>query len=1465
MKKENENTLSTKNNIRKKHYYNNKRISFLVDNNEDNNKYGQNKTEFKKEKKFNIKISIKRNIIYIVILFFILFIHNTSEKLMNRILQDKVSEVSIIINGTGEQLIMSNNFTYTPDKVYCNENEVNITENKINIDVNQSIIKMVWNTELNNCSKMFQNLNNIIEVNLSKFDASKVTSMKEMFDSCKMLKTVIIGNNFDISNVKTVEKMFFDCVSLESLDSHNLKKSSIEKTVKMFNGCESLESLDLSNFDTSKVIYMDYMFNKCSKLTCLDLSSFNTSLVKSMNYTFAKCSLLSSLDLSNFDTSHVIYMEKLFYGCKKLKFLNISKFNTSSTITLNDMFNQCESLIELDVSNFDTSKVMTMDLMFKGCRNLTYLDLSNFDVSNVKSMKDMFKDCVSIKLLNLSAFNTNMVINMDHMFYNCRSLVSLDLSSFNTSLVNSMDYMFYNCKSLESLNLSNFDISSVTNMTSMFENCSNLIYINFFSFYEKENLNISNIFNNIKDDLIYCINNGTNIFNRFLELGIGECMVNDCSLNWEDNLINRLEEKKSNIEIYNDKCILKNIKIISQEFILTNKIPNISIYSYDINSNLEALKKNYINLTFVEFSSDDIEYIKNQLELKNNDEIYILIVDLPSNDSNTVTSDYYFKFILENGTELNISNIKEDLSIYISVPIRDLNLSNYNYAKYYANLGYDIYDKNSYFYKLICLTENSLNKDICPKNITLCKKGCEYKEANLEDKRIVCKCYLKNKNESIENNYFSIENNEINDMNKCEDENYKYLYKSKCYNKCPDQSHSLLINQYLCEDDYLLCPESQPYESIEMNKCIEECSALDFFSGICRTNIYNEKTKEKMVNNIINEIKNGSLNIFLELIKEGNDDFLIKNYDTIYQLTSTYNQIYKYYEDISTINFGECEKFLKNKYNINENETLMLLKIDNYIPGFSIPIIDYKLFNPETNEELDLNYCSNIDINISIPVSIDENNLFKYDPNSGYYNDKCYTYTTKNGTDITLYDRKNEYNDNNMSLCENNCTFNKYNNETKKAECNCSIKTELSSTIWEEITNNKKDLLNNFFDIQKTANIDIIKCYRNLFVKEGIINNIGFYILSIIILFNLIGLILFWTKGIQILIKEIWEIFHTKNENKNEIIYNRNIDENKSKKKIYKNKSKKNNNKTNQKSEDYLIIKNPPRKRKERTKGTNQSNQINNGHKNNKTSFIFFKINNKRINIFKNANPISNMNKKEKTDKNKSEDIYIDYEINSFDYELALKYDKRTYFQYYISLLRIKHFIIFLFYRKKDYNSIIIKTCFFLFSFALLYAVNALFFNDSTMHKIYEDKGKFNFLYQLPQIIYSTFISSSITFLMKFLSLSDKNIIEIKKEENIISNNVFKIIKKMKIKFVLFFILSFLFLFLFWYYLSIFCAVYINTQLYLIEDTLISLGTSMLYPLGINLVPGIFRIYSLNTEKGDRESIYKISQILQLI
>ena len=89
---------------------------------------------------------------------------------------------------------------------------------------------------------------------------------------------------------------------------------------------------------------------------------------------------------------------------------------------------------------------------------------------------------------------------------------------------------------------------------------------------------------------------------------------------------------------------------------------------------------------------------------------------------------------------------------------------------------------------------------------------------------------------------------------------------------------------------------------------------------------------------------------------------------------------------------------------------------------------------------------------------------------------------------------------------------------------------------------------------------------------------------------------------------------------------------------------------------------------------------------------------------------------------------------------------------------------------------------------------------------------------------------------------------------------------RLKIKFILFFILGFILLLFIWYYLSIFSVIYRNTQIYLLKDTLISYSLSLIYPFGIYLIPGLFRIPSLaraKNSKNKRIYLYKASKVLQ--
>ena len=590
-------------------------------------------------------------------------------------------------------------------------------------------------------------------------------------------------------------------------------------------------------------------------------------------------------------------------------------------------------------------------------------------------------------------------------------------------------------------------------------------------------------------------------------------------------------------------------------------------------------------------------------------------------------------------------------------------------------------------------------------------------------------------------------------------------------------------------------------------------------------------------NRIFNSKNNNELSLTLnELIK----DVLIINYideikgiivpkdEMIISFTSTYIEKMKENKRVTTINFGKCEKKLKEIYDISEESNLYLLKVDKELEGKNFPQIEYELFYPLKNgriEILDLSLCQGINIELSIPIIINET-IDKHNPKSNYYNDICSKASSKNNTDITLYDRRNDFIKNNMSLCEDNCEFIDYDTNNKKAKCSCEAKTLFSL---ENIEFNGKKLFKNFLDIKKITNIEIIKCYKIVFRIKNLKKNYGIFIFIFIFFFYFLCLIIFYCKSWKSLLNEILLIIKNNNE-------------------INKISSSKNVNIIRKRN--IQIIK----KRNEKIKS---NGNINFQKIKNKSSILKLNKNKNKKNIIKNNKEIINENTK------RINLEYTDSELNSFSYKKALNKDKRTYCEYYISLLKKKESILFSFYPNKDYNSQIIKSFLFLFFYSSDITINALFFNDESMHKIYTDSGKFNLSYQLPQIIYSFLISYIINILIEYLSLSEDLVISIKNNKNKKLNGNKKIIKCIQTRFLIFFIITFLLLLIFSYYISCFCCIYENTQLHLIKDSLSSLVISLIYPIFINLIPGIFRICALRSKKGDKLCLYKLSKFIE--
>ena len=785
----------------------------------------------------------------------------------------------------------------------------------------------------------------------------------------------------------------------------------------------------------------------------------------------------------------------------------------------------------------------------------------------------------------------------------------------------------------------------------------------------------------------------------------------------------------------------------------------------------------------------------------------------------------------------------------------------YGYSIIFSNYS------NNYFIisDVICNnTQNMLMKLIDDNDTSLIDIKDDEEEEEEEGTIII--------NESQSNTYENEECKELEKCSKCDMESISKNLCIECNNekgyylvKIKDLNINIDNNQYIdCSDDknkpdnFYFNQENMTYEP-----CFEE-NINFFYESNCKKN--NSSLVNDTKSELVKYIKAFIYNNYEKINLDNGKDLEFNGEDIKITFTTTNNQKQNINSNKTTINLGKCEDKLKTFYNISFNNSLYVIKIDLKEEGLKIPIIEYEILYPLYNDELiilNLSICKSDKIDVIIPVKINDT-IDKYNPNSGFYNDMCYKYTSKYRTDVSLNDRREEFINNNMSLCEATCKFVDYDYTNEKVNCSCEIKINLP--FFDDITFDKNKLYESFTDIKNIVNLNLLKCNKEVFNINSIKKNIGFYIFSFLfgLFFICLGLFLFKSKEFykniidQIIEAKInlaklkekeMKIIETEVENKNE----KNIEPKKKSNDLIEKKNILNINISQYQSDKSIKLKKKKKPNKKRKKEK----------KNKEASESKTKI------VQKDRAVNNNLNEIKETSIIKYKQIlkYNDRELNSLIYTEALKKDNRTYFNYYISILKIGNLFLFSFFPNNDYNFPAIKKFLFFYFFAVHITINALFFDDSTMHKIYTDEGSFNFIYQIPHIIYSSLISLAINALIKYLSLSEKNILDLKHNDDLDNLNIRsnKISRNLGIKFLSFFIISFLLLSLFCYYIICFCGIFENTQIQLIKDSLISFGFSLLYPFLIYLIPGIFRIISLKNKKGGRKYLYQFSGLFELL
>ena len=303
---------------------------------------------------------------------------------------------------------------------------------------------------------------------------------------------------------------------------------------------------------------------------------------------------------------------------------------------------------------------------------------------------------------------------------------------------------------------------------------------------------------------------------------------------------------------------------------------------------------------------------------------------------------------------------------------------------------------------------------------------------------------------------------------------------------------------------------------------------------------------------------------------------IIQTENVLFQVTSLDNQSNSDFRELSIIDLGKCKEKLKAHYSIPETESLIIYKTDIKTSNSIQTYVQYEVYNPLNLERLNLTFCEDSKVTISSNVHLDNstislyNSLFDsgynlFDEKDPFYSDICCTYTSKNGADMTLIDRKKEIFDvkGNISLCQENCELSFFNSTTQDIKCVCDpqinkIKTDFSYSD-EKFT--FELIRDNFFNSIKNSNFLVLKCYKLAFDTSSLLINVGRIIMTIIVIISFSFLFVFLFCDYKRIDSFLIDIVNSKMKNKNKA----NMSDNKllkTKKKKYKKKklSKNNNN-----------------------------------------------------------------------------------------------------------------------------------------------------------------------------------------------------------------------------------------------------------------------------------------------------------------
>ena len=831
--------------------------------------------------------------------------------------------------------------------------------------------------------------------------------------------------------------------------------------------------------------------------------------------------------------------------------------------------------------------------------------------------------------------------------------------------------------------------------------------------------------------------------------------------------------------------------------------------------------------------------------------------------------------------------------------------------------------------KCLYSNENSIKLNLCLE----CNKKGGYYPVNYNYKNLLINDYKECFNEKSKpiNFYFNKEKEEYSPcyetcrtcnyggnarINNCTSCDFDGIFRpeigntTNCIKECRYRYYITSYGQYKCTKDNE-CNNIEKFFIKEKNKCINDCSLDDTYyyqyNGECLNNC--PKNTEPNKNNIciainkefctidLNEynIENPLTNENLDLIAKiyADEYTYTDNHISLFQHELYLITLYKNKEcinnlklNIPQIDFGNCYKIIQNKYNINNN--LLVLILEKYFNGQSI--ILYSFYNPKNGEKLDTtNLCkgdkvmieeniiatlNSTNLNLENILKLTEQNINLFNKSSEFYNDICFHFESPNGKDITLRDRLLDFYPN-ITLCNEGCFCEGINLTTMTALCQCTFTEILSGNIFTENAFISK-ISDEIIEIISLSNLEILKCYKDVFSSQYIKKNIGEFIVLGIIFLQTICVIIFLFASMNNMRKYTFgliEIYLKYKNPKYSMKYSEYISAVIKDNPPIKEKKERMNKKDNKrKTKEYLSAK----INKINLYNENEDSEAKNlslfGHlsfKNNKSKKEKGEDKNKnKVKIrhsITNKNLIKTNNNRSNNKINKYMKEYLSTSKDDMDYEDAIKKDKRKFFNFFWERMKVNTWVVNIIFSEEKLKPRSIRFLLLILNIDLYFVINGLFFNEDYISEVYHSEEKEQFFDFISRTNYNLFYTSMVGALVEYMincffveEQKFKNLFKREKDNELRLRSEFSnILNLIKYRYTAFFITSYVITLFSWYYVSCFNNVYPNMKIEWIKSSVFIIIIMIFVYIGLALLETILRFLSFILKS---EKLFKLSK-----